>query len=86
MLALRWSQHRMESFWKIIVSDDFEKKNYHTIHVEFQGRWSLYVNLFIWVVNATKVILLIKAKHVRLIEFMTCAGLCNAHKELRYMN
>ena len=86
MLALRWSQHRMEIFWKIILSDDLGKKNYNTIHVEFQGRWSLYVNLFMWVVNATKVILLIKAKHVRFIEFMTCGGLWNPHKELKYMN
>ena len=76
----------MEIFWKIIESDNLGKKKYNTIHLEFQGRWSVYVYSFIWVVNATKVTPLIKGKHVKLIDFMTCAGLCNAHRELSYMN
>ena len=76
----------MEIFWKIIESGNLGKKKHNTIHVEFQGRWSRYVYSFIWVGNATKVTSLIKGKHVRLIDFMTCAGLCNAHKELSYMN
>ena len=77
----------MESFWKIIVSDDLGTKNDNITDVEFQGRWSLYVNSFMWVVNARKVTSLIKEKkHVRLIDFLTYSGLCNAHKELSYMN
>ena len=76
----------MEIFWKIIESDNLGKKKYNTIHLAFQGRRNMYVYSFIWVVNATKVTSLIKAKHVRLIDFMTYGGLCNADKELSYMN